>query len=263
MDTRFWGPSGWRLLHLIATSPYAAKSRKFWQVLPFVLPCKFCRASLTTYYEQHPIPTQTNEFEEWLYTIHNCVNDKLRKQGQSIPPDPPFEAVHKRYTELLEQGCTLSKFIGWEFLFCIADNHPGESPSTPMPDCPVVPPKQLFERNKYNICTTQERTRVLQVFWKELPKVFPFAEWQTSWKRHAMSIKHATRNRKQALKWLWKIRCGMDHDLHNIQTHTFHGLCKELQVHRSGCGTNIRAKTCRKQRFVGGAKRKTQRHKQR
>ncbi len=263
MDTRFWGPSGWRLLHLIATSPYAGKSTRFWESLPFVLPCKFCRTSLTTYYEQHPIPTRKEDFESWLYTIHNCVNDKLRTQGQTIPPDPPFEAVHKRYTDLLQQGCTMSKFIGWEFLFCIADNHPGESPSSPMPDCPKKLPTDIYTRNKYNVCTTRERVRALQTFWNELPKVLPFPEWQTSWKRHAKSVQQATVNRTQSLKWLWKIRCGMDKDLHTIQTQSFHGLCKELQAHRSGCGMNVRAKTCRKQRLVGGAKRKTHRHKQR
>lgn len=157
----------------------------------------------------------------------------------------------------------MTKFTGWEFLFCIADNHPGTSPSTPMPDCPATPPKGLLERNKYNICTKQERIHFLEIFWKELPKVLPFEEWQSSWKRVAKSSKQATLNRNQALKWLWKIRCGMDKDLQMIQTQTFHGLCKELQAHRSGCGMNTRAKTCRKQTHVGGAKRKTQRHKQR
>ncbi len=263
MDTRFWGPSGWRLLHLIATSPYAGKSKRFWESLPFVLPCKFCRASLSSYYTQHPIPTRTEDFEKWLYTIHNCVNDKLRKQGQSIPSHPPFDSVHKRYTELLQQGCTMTNFIGWEFLFCIADNHPGSSPSTPMPDCPAIPPKGLLERNKYNLCTKQERIHYLQIFWKELPKVLPFEEWQTTWSHYAKSMKQATINGPQALKWLWKIRCGMDKDLQTMGTQTFHGLCKELQAHRSGCGMNRRAKTCRKPTHVGGAKRKTRSHKQR
>ena len=59
MDTRFWGPSGWRLLHTItfAYNPETDKSStgQLFNMLPFVLPCKFCRASLTEYMENDPV----------------------------------------------------------------------------------------------------------------------------------------------------------------------------------------------------------------
>jgi hypothetical protein len=262
MDTRWWGPSGWRLLHLIAASPYAAANRTFWEMLPFVLPCKFCRASLSEYYEKHPIPASRDAFPKWLWTIHNCVNGKLRSQGQTLEQDPPFKAVQERYEAFLTQGCTKTSFPGWEFLFCIADNHPTASPSSPMPgQLPSPLPKTLEERNKYNLLTPKERIQILKKFWKAIPDVLPFKEWQESWTTHAGSVPTALVNRPSGLKWLWRIRCGMTKDLQQMETKNFHGLCKELKVHRSGCSTAKNARTCR--RIRPSTHRKTRRTQQR
>ena len=102
MDTRFWGPSGWRLLHSItfAYDPANTKTRSAvkmaFEMLPFVLPCKFCRASLTEYMEIHPLdPAMESKatLTKWLWTVHNEVNRKLRNQKLNVAPDPPFEKV--------------------------------------------------------------------------------------------------------------------------------------------------------------------------
>lgn len=266
MDTRFWGPSGWRLLHMIATGPNANKSMTFWKMLPFVLPCKFCRASLTDYYKLHPIPIQQEDFSRWLYTIHNLVNQKLRDQGQHLDPDPPYDAVFSRYSEILSQGCSKTEFPGWDFLFCIADNHPGSSPSKPMPDVPSPPPTSLIERNRYNLLTVKERKYALRRFWESIPSVLPFDEWATSWRKYQDTISVALRNRQSTLSWLWKIRCGMDNDLDSISKISFYGLCKRIATHRSGCSKSTRAKTCRRipKQYAGTRKaRKTRRLKQR
>ena len=86
MDTRFWGPSGWKLLHLITfdykySPENAVTYAQFFETIPYILPCKFCRASLTDYYREHPFKTQDSltknlDLKRWLYNIHNCVNDK-------------------------------------------------------------------------------------------------------------------------------------------------------------------------------------------
>jgi hypothetical protein len=254
MDTRYWGPPGWRMLHYIAAGPNAAKNRTFWLTLPYVLPCKFCRASLSEYYEKHPVPTDTKKFPEWLWIIHNCVNGKLRSQGQNVDPDPPFEAVQERYTELLALGCTKTEFYGWEFLFCIADNHPDVAPSVPMPDVPTPKPKGLAERNRYNLLTSQERKTQLKRFWTTLPDVLPFQEWVISWRKHAGPLKNAVATRASAKAWLWKIRCGMERDLQFSKTCSFHGLCKKLRTYRSGCSTSRNARTCRRIRPSRGSK---------
>ena len=252
MDTRFWGPSGWRLLHMIATS--GKTNRDFWESLPYVLPCKFCRTSLTTYYEQHPIPREN--MSEWLYKIHNLVNQKLRDQGQHLEPNPPFDSVQSYYSELLSQGCSKTEFPGWDFLFSIADNHPDSFVSKPTPDAPETMPKTLADRNRYNMITVEERKKQLKRFWASIPKVLPFSEWQTSWAKYAGPIKNSVSTRKSSLKWLWTIRCGLESDLQQLSHKSFYGLCKEIANHRSGCSKSLRAKTCRR---LGG-KRKTRKH---
>jgi hypothetical protein len=259
MDTRFWGPSGWKLLHLIAASTRANQNHTFWEMLPYVLPCKFCRASLSTYYEEYPIPTKQEDFAQWLYIIHNCVNQKLREQGQQVAPDPPLGRVLSLYEGLLQQGCTKTNFSGWEFLFSIADNHPSSSPSSPMPDVPQVLPSTLSERNKYNLLTPAERKPLLKKFWAAVPDVLPFEEWRSLWNKSAKSVQQPIKGRKQAVAWLWRIRCTMDDELYAMAKHDFYGLCKVLRNHRSGCSTNRRAKTCR--RIRQGGSRKTRRTK--
>jgi len=245
MDTRYWGPSGWRLLHLIAASPSTTNSKTFWKMLPFVLPCKFCRESLSIYYKEYPIPSKASDFPEWLYTIHNCVSKKLRDQGQTVGPDPPFQEVFDHYEEQLNHGCTKTVFPGWEFLFSIADNHPDSSPSKPMPDSPTKPPSSLIERNRYNLLTAEERKQALRRFWSSLPSVLPFQEWRSSWTSHAGSLLRSVKTRRSAMAWLWSIRCGLESDLQQLGEYSFHGLCKEVSKYRSGCSTSKRAKTCR------------------
>lgn len=256
MDTRYWGPGAWRLLHLIAESQYALKAKPMWKMLPYVLPCKFCRASLTDYYDQLPIPSKQEEFSEWLYKIHNMVNKKLRDQGQNIPPDPPYSAVKERYKTMLEQGCTKTEFPGWEFFFCIADNHPDSSPSKPMPDAPSTVPTSYKEKNRYNLLTPEERKVFLAKFWKSIPQALPFKEWQGWW---TQCSHFSTKSRRDALQWLWKVRCCVREHLQTMSTITFHGLCKQVATHRSGCSKSTRARTCRKIK----SQRKTRRNKQR
>lgn len=268
MDTKFWGPSGWRFLHLVAAAePKSKSTTEFWETLPFILPCKFCRTSLTSYYEELPIPKK--DYNVWLYKIHNKVNKKLRDQGQTLPPDPPLEAVLERYDQLLKQGCTRTYFPGWDFLFCVADNHPSSSPSAPMPDTPEEIKARsstlsLQEKNKYNLLTIKERKEALKRFWASIPDILPFEEWRQSWIKYAGPLNKAVSNRKSALSWLWKIRCGFEADLNQMSSNTFYGLCKHIANHRSGCSTSKRAKTCRKIRNTQkGGKRKTRRNKQR
>jgi hypothetical protein len=247
---------------MIATSANANSSKIFWETLPFILPCKFCRASLTDYYKILPIPNKNVDFSEWLYKIHNLVNQKLRDQGQTLPPDPTYEAVYQRYIQILEQGCSKTEFPGWDFLFSIADCHPGTTPSKPMPDTPSPPPTSLIERNRYNLLTVEERKQQLKMFWRTLPEVLPFKEWKESWKRHAGSLNKAVETRRSAMCWLYRIRCGMEKDLQQMSKVNFFGLCKKIAIHRSGCSKSTRAKTCRK--MMGGKpKRKTRRNKQR
>ena len=92
MNTNFWGPDAWNLLHTIAEKCPQEMSknsrnniRKFYQNLEFILPCKYCRMSLNKFYKELPIINYLDTgkcIRYWLYLIHNKVNNKLRQQGE-------------------------------------------------------------------------------------------------------------------------------------------------------------------------------------
>lgn len=254
MDTKYWGPSGWSLLHLITIAEANPSNiRCFFETLPYVLPCKYCRASLSEYMEKHPLDPVIKSgkpyaIAKWLWTIHNCVNDKLRSQRLHVAPDPPFEDVKKRYTEKFEAGCTRTKFEGWEFLFSIVENHPYSKQSlggTGLPGAPEdVKGMTLLEKNRWNLLTAGERQTMVLQFWKCLPDVLPYPEWRRIWKMCPVNWS----SRATSLKTLWGIRCKMESELELLNKTNYHLLCKELKTHRSGCSKSKRAKTCRKPR---------------
>jgi hypothetical protein len=255
MDTRFWGPSGWRLLHLV-TFAYEPKNKEqveqMFKMLPFVLPCKYCRASLTEYMEKDPIETALEtrgDLTRWLWRIHNSVNKKLRDQGLTQNQDPPFEKVAEFYESILATGCSRTDFPGWDFLFSIAELHPfskSAKASVPIPgvDCTTLKTKE--EKNQWNCLKSDERMPFYRKFWQSLGASLPFLEWRKSWIKHAKNAKLETR--ASTIKWLWRLRCKMEKDLNLLNSCKYKSLCKTLKVHRSGCSKSVRAKTCRKTR---------------
>lgn len=271
MDTRFWGPSGWIFLHQITFAYNPIKQRKVVQQLleslPFVLPCKFCRASLTEYMKDLPLESALHSKEDltkWMYDIHNKVNDKLRKQGQPIDTDPTFESVRAFYQSSLENGCTKTFFPGWTFLFSIAENHPLSRQSlntSPMPEAPSrTSGMSINELNQYNLFKPHERMPFYRKFWEAVGQSLPFEEWRKQWK--LLESKHRLlRNigkRWPLLRSLWKVRCTMEESFELQNQTKFADLCDTLASHRSGCAKSIRVKTCRRMRRT--SKRKTLRH---
>lgn len=259
MDTRFWGPSGWRLLHLI-TFTYEPKQRneikEFFSMLPFVLPCKYCRYSLTQYMKKEPIEDSLSSratLTRWLYRIHNHVNAKLRSQGLLNYPDPSFKDVKKIYKERVAAGCIKTEFEGWDFLFSIAENHPFSQhtkTSSPMPDAPDNSSHMTpEEKNEFNLMTKEERMPYYKRFWESIPSVLPFEEWQQAWA--SCDIRYETLIHRQTwIKELWRIRCCLENNLDLINREEFGSLCKRLADHRSGCGSHKRGKTCRRKRIT-------------
>ena len=259
MDTRFWGPSGWRILHSITFSyiPRSDKSaiRAMFTLLPFVLPCKFCRSSLQQYIEEDPVEPaleSADSLSRWLWRIHNKVNSKLRDQNISVEPNPPFESVKTFYKELLESGCSQTEFPGWDFFFSIADFHPmskAARKSIPMPGAPPCETMtSMEEKNKWNCLKPEERLPLYTMFWTSLGLVLPFKEWRQSWIQHGQGSDLQTRS--ETMKWLWNIRCSMEKDLELLNRCQYSSLCKTLQTHRSDCSKSRRAKTCRKNRTI-------------
>jgi hypothetical protein len=195
----------------------------------------------------------------WLYKIHNCVNDKLRSQGQNIPAPPPYSAVKKHYRELLGLGCTELTFPGWEFLFCIADNYPGSAPSAPMPDAPVqalakgsvLTQAQTLDdatKNKYNLLTADERIEYLARFWNSLGAVMPFAEWRSVFDDYCGTRVQCVRDFRgsgAAKSRLWALKCRLEGALDKKSKESYYDLCRVVASKRSGCSVSARARTCR------------------
>ena len=258
MDTRYWGPSGWRLLHLISFSEKKDTTalRDFFNVLPYILPCKYCRQSLSEYMSKDPVPKQITPgtLSRWLWRIHNKVNGKLRKQRLSMAADPPYEKVKELYMERLEQGCTRTNFEGWEFLFSIAEAHPfslvGRN-SVPFDGAPAASDASDLsdeEKNRWNILRPEERYPYFLRFWELLPEVLPFPEWRSFFLQGLLVKKVDWSSRKDAIKGLWGLRCFMEENLELLNQTDYSSLCRELKTHRSGCSSARRGKTCRRKR---------------
>lgn len=254
MDTRFWGPSGWRLLHLAVATPKQERElvavNKNFEELPYVLPCKFCRYSLSGYYEQHPIPESFPKYERWLYEIHNEVNGKLRSQNILNQPNPTYEDIHKRYAAWASAPCASSQMLGWDFLYSIANTTPSKtSHSAPMDNAsPNI--TSDHERNKYNILTYKERLPHIQRWWDSFGEVLPFAPWRSAWKRGTTKFGKAPvkKGKKAVLAWLYKMEQFVCATMAEEAPHnSFEGLCKEVSAFSSGCGkkTSSRVITCR------------------
>ena len=254
MDTRFWGPSGWRLLHLMVATPIKNRKisniKRFFELLPYVLPCKFCRHSLSTYYEKRTMPSNYDDMEKWLYNIHNDVNAKLRDQKLLKEPDPSFTEVHKRYSEWVNTPCASTQILGWDFLFSVANTTPNKHlKSTPMPNPPEIL-NTVELRNRWNTMNYKERLPLIKEWWELLPSVLPFTPWCDSWKKAELIHKPVPlkNGKKAVIEWLYNMEKSICKIMSEDAPHnSFSGLCKEMRAFSSGCGskTSKRVKTCR------------------
>jgi hypothetical protein len=222
-------------------------------MLPFVLPCKFCRASLSEYMEKDPLEpalASRDSLTRWLWRIHNEVNAKLRSQKLNVVPDPPFEKVASLYKDILSSGCSQTDFPGWDFLFSIAELHPLSKSAKASVAIPGGPPcedlKTREEKNRWNCLSPEERLPLYRLFWTSLGNTLPFPEWRKSWHKNAAG--YSLNSRKAVIRWLWKLRCRMESDLNLLNRCKYSSLCKTLKTHRSGCTKSIKARTCRKKR---------------
>lgn len=252
MDTRFWGPSGWRLLHLITWNASALPQKhfnEFMRLLPYVLPCKYCRASLTDYLHADPIPTNPRDAPQWMYRIHNCVNNKLRDQKLLDTQNPSWEEVKTRYDEINDAPCTRKHMVGWDFLFSVAYTIPGAGVhGSPMPNAPPLSALKTPElRNRWSVISRAERLPYIDAWWDTFQYVLPYKEWREAWK-HVPKRPKAAAGRNAMTKWLYQAEKAVCAALKDTIPHTtYTGLCSELNTFTSGCGKsrNLKMKTCR------------------
>jgi hypothetical protein len=266
MDTRFWGPSGWKLIHLVAqesahTGCHASAVLEWFQLLEYILPCKYCRASFHDYIRLQPLTLEiimdTERFNRWAYDIHNRVNDKLRGQGLLTTPNPSWAEIRDQYRTLHDGLCKGTPLLGWDFMTSVAYSTPASDyKPIPMPDTPELDAAGLAalsfaERNRYNLLTREERLSCLKRWWGLIPSILPCAVWRTAW---AGGMKKAgppplRRGRDVMTRWMWRIEEGVCADLRCPTPHrSFPALRHEVSAFESGCGVAKKGKTCRTRR---------------
>jgi hypothetical protein len=136
MDTRFWGPSGWKFLHLciellpaIPTAVQLKIIHKFLTCWQYLLPCKYCRYSYTKYITSYPISqhgASRDELAHWIWIIHNKVNNKLRRQGYCTYKNPEFSNIRMLYRNLAlnaKDSIKLLLELGHDFIGSIFMNY--------------------------------------------------------------------------------------------------------------------------------------------
>lgn len=216
MDTRFWGPSAWQLLHLVAYEPLTPHHELFFNAMKDVLPCKFCRASTSEFMEKElPLHPRLHDLPRWIYDLHNRVNKKLRDQSKEDPtvrdpgPDPTFEEVQTRYKEIRSKP---PKAVpGADFFQAMAYNYP-EKP-------------------------TSEHVMNHTVFWENLVPIFPFEKFRKVAKVPDLTSRSAYMHSVHAM--LKKMCRG--------KGPTFQGMCQHVGYFKSRCNQpTYRGKTCRR-----------------
>ena len=262
MDTRFWGPSGWALLHLITATPIDVKRqaavKEYFELLEYTLPCKFCRASFHDYIELQPLTQQivasTDLFSRWLYDIHNRVNAKLRGQGLLTTADPPYGEIKAKYKAMQKNLCATTPLLGWDFLTSVAFSTPDRGfKALPMADTPEnCSHLDLQTRNRYNLLTRNERIAKLKRWWALIPAILPCSTWRDHWTAATISGVQVQvqvplqKGHEAMMKWLYRIeeqvcaglRCPTPHP-------SLPAMKKEASAFESNCGRTNLGKTCR------------------
>ena len=239
MDTRFWGPDGWRLLHSIARG-YPAKPtreekdmyRLFFNSLKYVLPCIYCRMSLTQYTKELPLTdeylTNPESLSKWIYLIHNKVNAKLRGQNLLKEDDPPFKEIWERYTKYLADINTKKcscELPGLDFYGCIVFNYP---------------------ETETGIETIRMANYI--VFFTTLVEVIPFEPYRSIFKSYmkSHSLYDSLYTRVALKKWLYGAEKAIS-EATSRRCPGYYNICRRIETHRAGCGSKRDKKpTCRR-----------------
>jgi len=230
IDTRYWGPSGWQLFHLIAFR--SRNPDETLLMMKEMLPCKFCRASTKEFMHSHPLRGDPGK---WLYDIHNLVNNKLRTQCASDPavinpgPDPSFEEVKDKYMSMKP-----TEVPGRDFLMSVASNYP---------DHPE--PEDMARHREFvdHLAETYPFDNLRKVFKTYLDKTRPID----------------LQNRRKYMKWMYGLLKSLSREA-KTKILTFPGYAARVKYYTSGCDKkSYRGITCRN--IKGGGRTKTRDHK--
>lgn len=237
MDTRFWGPDGWKLLHTI-TENYPDNPNKkdkelyghFFSSLPYVLPCIYCRSSLFEYMKVLPIKKSLgskNKLCLWLYRIHNKVNRKLTLQKLNSKKNPPYSVIRAYYKKYLSSinnnNCTDAP--GWEFLYSIAFNYP-------------IRKSEFLHKKRY---------KQHLIFFSLYPKIIPFKKIQFLLEENMgeVELKTALEQRTSIKRLLYKSETRVKKHI-NQKCSSYKLRCVNVEKYRAAC----KKITCRKSKLL-------------
>jgi len=235
MDTRFWGPDGWKLFHSItagypnnptADDKYMYSS--FFKCLRFVLPCIYCRISFKEYGDVLSIDKFLDSKKSlcnWLFQIHNMVNNKLRNQGLLHDHDPDFNDIYVKYNNYIDEinksNCT--HMPGWDFIYCIYFNYP-----------------EKFDEDAI------ERIVGYAQFLLILPNVLPFKSAKTSMLSFKYNLSENLMARDSAKELIYHMEKHVKTAI-NCNCVSFSKRCNIIENYRAGCKKNKDGVgTCRK-----------------
>jgi hypothetical protein len=233
MDTRFWGPDGWKLLHSITANypDHPSETDKhlystFFNCIEYVLPCIYCRNSFKEYISKEKINLDNKRsLCEWLYNIHNLVNDKLRKQGNNDEPDPKFADIYNKYLlyvdEINNSNCI--NMPGWDFIYCIFFNYP-------------IDVKEL----------NHERIRGYAIFLLTIFKILPFKIVKNIILDcniiKELDLEKELLSRENLKTLIYKLE-KYTKDIIDCKCLPYEKKCEYIEKYRAGCST--KTKTCR------------------
>jgi len=228
MDTRFWGPSGWQLFHLIAFR--SDHPEELLLMIKDILPCRFCRESTTQFTYELPLKGDPGK---WLYDLHNKVNHKLRTQCKDDKnivdpgPDPAFDDVKKHYMEMKP-----TQVPGRDFLFSVAVNYPD-----------IPEPEHM---------ATQRR------FLQLLAEVYPFTELRKVFRDYYEKHVPALGSHKSYMKWMYGLLASLSKKI-GVPIQSYRGYVQHVMYYKSSCTKKTyKGKTCRK--ALGGGLTKQRDH---
>jgi hypothetical protein len=124
MNTLFWGPSAWELIHSIGLvypkNPTEIERQiffDFFDAIQYVLPCKHCRKSYSVFYKD--IELKGGKLYDWTWKLHNKVNNKLRGQGLKNNENPTLSESKINSKKKLKESRKNNKFPGLDFINCV------------------------------------------------------------------------------------------------------------------------------------------------
>jgi hypothetical protein len=225
MNTQFWGPDGWKLLHSV-TAGYPLRPdlktqqvySQFFESIQHILPCIYCRNSYSEYIAELPVREYAHSREgltKWIYLMHNKVNAKLRGQGLLHGKDPSCKEIVKRYERYLREvnqgDCTC--FPGMNFIYCILFNFPMK--------------KSQLEPIRYAHYI---------LFFTYLADVLPFPSMQEYYKEYITKypIENAMETRASMKRWGYRLESYL-YRKYNKKCMPYSNRCELIEMNRAGC----------------------------